>query len=132
VAYSTSLHPATIGGIRPSMLSTSACLTAVFYAGQFPKDDRHQSAPRRQTVVSARRCGLPPDGLSPSLLCQPTAWHVCTTREICVCADDIRQEVRPRPRDIHRQRYVQEPRVTDRVQLFCISASHTQHPSLRL
>ena len=31
---------------------------------------------RRQTVVSARRCGLPRDGLSSSLLCQPTAWHV--------------------------------------------------------
>jgi len=26
---------------RPSRLSTSACLTTVFYAGEFPKDDRH-------------------------------------------------------------------------------------------
>jgi len=43
------------------------------------------------------------------------------------------QKVRPRPLDIHRQRHVQEdPCVADRVQLFCIPASHTQHPSLRL
>jgi len=43
------------------------------------------------------------------------------------------QKVRPRPRDIHRQRHVQEdPRVADRVQLLCIPASQKQHPSLRL
>ena len=81
-------------GHCPSMLSTPACLTTVFYAGEFPKDDRHQSAPQQSSDrgvsstlrPSARRSvvvvTVPTDGLA----------RLYTTLEICVCADDIKPE----------------------------------------